>query len=496
MEAITDSKFSYRRLANTVFICVVSIHVIVWTLLPAFLRYALPMDSLEGAVWGQHLEWGYDRNPWMNAWLTHFALNLSGGRDWSVYLFSQIFVAIGLIAVYRLGRKWLLPLQALVAVIILEVIQYYTLAAVDFNDNIIELGLWPLITLFFYRALTQQKLFDWVLVGIFSAFAMMTKYYAVIFILTLLIFLLVNPVARRSLKLPGFYVALIAFLIVVLPHVVWLYQHAFITVQYAFNRVTENQAFNFWHYVQPTLRFGLLQLANVALALIAFSFVFIGKPRKMLLEISEFDKQFIIYTACGTFIITILLGLITGWELHTLWGMPLLSLVGVLAVTLLKPVVTPRKLVQVLIPVALVFIAFVIGYSYSMMKKNNDSSGNFPVNAYVSKVQEVWQSRSSTPLKYVAGDRYLAGYVSLYGKNHPQVFIDWDAIKSPWINIAQLQKFGAIFLYQGNDTDDFPKFVYDKYPKLIKLGVFDFQRHRSTKSDNTVKVLIGILPPN
>ncbi len=492
---MTGNPVPHRKLANTLFSTLCVLHVFIWTLLPATLRYALPMDSLEGAVWGQHLDWGYDRNPWMNAWLTHFALNLSQGQDWLVYLFSQLFVVAGLLAVYRLGRKWLLPLQALLAVIVLEVIQYYSLAAVDFNDNVIELGLWPLITLFFYRALMQQKIRDWIIVGIFSALALMTKYYAVIFLITLLLFLIVNKQARLSFKSAGLYISFIVFICLVLPHVIWLYQHEFITVQYAFNRVSDNQAFNLWQYIMPSLRFGLLQLINLAIALIVLSFVFIGLPRQMLIEISEFDRSFILFTATGTFIITILLGLITGWQLHTLWGMPLLSLAGLLAVTLLKPVVTPKKLCQVLVPVVLIFAAYAIGYSYAMTKPNSDSSGNFPAKNFAENIENIWQSRYQKPLAYVAGNRYLAGYVLHYGKEKPQVFIDWDPVKSPGIDIDQMKKSGAIFLWLESDGKDFPSEVYQKYPNLINLGVMQVERHRSNKPQNTVDVLVGILPP-
>ncbi len=52
---------------------IAGLHLFIWTLIPSLTRFCLPMDANEGYGWGQHLQLGYDRNPWMNAWLTHLA---------------------------------------------------------------------------------------------------------------------------------------------------------------------------------------------------------------------------------------------------------------------------------------------------------------------------------------------------------------------------------------------------------------------------------------
>ena len=42
---------------------------------------------------------------------------------------------------------------ALIALLLLEGIQYFNFHAIDFNDNTLELGLWGLTIYFFYQAL-------------------------------------------------------------------------------------------------------------------------------------------------------------------------------------------------------------------------------------------------------------------------------------------------------------------------------------------------------
>lgn len=90
----------------SLFLCA---HLLLWTLAPALLRYNLPLDAIEGTIWGHQLEWGYDKNPFLNGWLTALAVYFDRYSGWVIYLFSQICVVTGLWAVWRLAREMLLP---------------------------------------------------------------------------------------------------------------------------------------------------------------------------------------------------------------------------------------------------------------------------------------------------------------------------------------------------------------------------------------------------
>ncbi len=48
--------------------------------------FALPKDTIEGAAWGYSLEWGYDKNPFLNAWLTRLVTLWGKHADWAIYL--------------------------------------------------------------------------------------------------------------------------------------------------------------------------------------------------------------------------------------------------------------------------------------------------------------------------------------------------------------------------------------------------------------------------
>lgn len=476
---------------------IIGLHVLLWTFVPCILRYALPMDALEGTVWGHQLELGYDRNPWLNAWLTRLAVDMGGTSGWMVYLFSQLCVLLAFFCVWRLGRKILNPVHALIAVLMLEAIQYYTLAAVDFNDNVLELGLWPLMTLLFYRALTNTKYRDWIVLGIVAALALMAKYYTAILLLVMLFFIFAEPKARKSLRNKGLYLGAFIFILVILPHFIWLFQHDFVTMRYASLRVNENSSTTFWQYTQPALHFALMQLLAFAGAALLFCFT-LGKKNSAepkCAPISVFDQRFLWVMGTFVYVITVLLGISTGWQLHTLWGTPLLSFWGLLLVAFVRPCITKVRFQRFVAAVLVVFTIYLAAYIISMTAPGSHSSGNFPAQPFANTITQKWQQDYHQPLHYVAGDRYLAGYIAFYSKDKPAVYIEWNSNKSPWIDEQELRKEGAVFIMPANGSTQFPQKILQRFPSLKVWPVFQLVRKRADKHSDSIKMLIGFLPP-
>src|SRR5271156_1570356 len=148
----------------SIFWAFTGLHVLIWTALPFLVRYTLPMDSMEGYVWGQQLEWGYDKNPFVNGWMTALAVRLGGDSGWMIYLFSQLSVALCFWAVWQLGKKMLPPVYALLGVLLF----YQALCS---NTN------------------KSQTLLAWLGCGVFAGLSMMTKYYTVVLLVPMTVFL-------------------------------------------------------------------------------------------------------------------------------------------------------------------------------------------------------------------------------------------------------------------------------------------------------------------
>ncbi len=50
-----------------------------WSLLPLAVLDNAFIDVLENIVWGGHFQFGYDKNPYLGAWIGALAAGISGG---------------------------------------------------------------------------------------------------------------------------------------------------------------------------------------------------------------------------------------------------------------------------------------------------------------------------------------------------------------------------------------------------------------------------------
>jgi hypothetical protein len=150
------------------------------------------------------------------------------------------------------------------------------------------------------------------------------------------------------------------------------------------------------------------------------------------------------------------------------------------------------------------------GYALGLfIDSKHKHSDNYPAQAIADYATQQWWNQYHKPLKYIAGSRYIAGYIAFYSKDHPSVYVEWNNQFSPWININDLKKYGAVFIqdnYYGttvfgghpytNNGKQFPPEILKAYPNLIILPVHYFSWERADKHFPPIPVLIGFLPPN
>ena len=478
----------------------IAVHLVCWTLLPALIRYNLPLDAIEGTIWGHQLEWGYDKNPYMNAWLTALASQLGGASGWTIYLFSQLSVIVCFWAVYRLGSDILGPIYALIGTLMLEGVQYFNFHSIDFNDNTLELGLWGATIYCFYRAMkcqphTASATFLWIFVGIFAGLGMMAKYYTITLIASLCLFMLSSKDNRKQFATLSPYAGLLAFLIVTLPHVVWLFAHDFITVKYVFARAS---SMPHWtnHFFFPA-QFAWQQMEVFLPALILFSvFFYRGKKGSTAIQLSPFDRHFLLIVGFGPIALTLLLSLICGTNLRAGWGAPLLSLWGLALIALLHPRITPFKLYGFIVSVFALMAALLLGYFFSLTHSHTTTSANFPGQKLADTITQIWHDTYHRKLDYIAGSRWAGGNIAFYSPDHPAVFIEWSHEKAPWIDLNALKEKGGVFVWDITGKETLPAAVKQAFPQLQTATVMEFDWHRNQHRLEPAKIGMAILPPD
>lgn len=442
-------------------------HLFIWTLAPSLARHHLPMDAVEGSIWGQHWLAGYDKNPYLNAWITALAYHLPyfSAATW-IYFFSQCSVVICFYFVWKFSAFFLNPAKRLMSVLLLEGMQYYNIHAIDFNDNTLELATWSGCLYFFAKALKTRHPLDWFLLGTCAGLGLMTKYYTGILLFSFFLYLL-HPKNKYIWQDKSTYVALFPFIAICSPHVLWLFQHDFLTIRYIATR-TENQIGMLSHIIYP-VQFLLGQAEAIAPSFLLFGLLYglsYLSQKKCNANIdtdskapapSLMHRDILWIGLFAPLLITILLSALFGWQLHSAWGAPLFSALGIFICYYSLPSLS-RKII-------LTFYASILGilclgafiYTEQLRLSKTPSSANFQGKMLADTLESFWHARFHQPLQFIGGPRFLAGSVSLDGQDHPEVWMEWHSRNSPWISLQDIQKHGAIFIWEVNHGEQLPK---------------------------------------
>ena len=122
---------------NKLFYSFVTIHLILWTLIPSLTNNNLPLDTIEALAWGSNLDWGFNKHPPASAFFSEIFYQIFGSQDWAYYLLSQIFVVVAFAVVFKFAEGLFKDKTlSLVSVLLLEGIYFYNFTTPEFNVNV------------------------------------------------------------------------------------------------------------------------------------------------------------------------------------------------------------------------------------------------------------------------------------------------------------------------------------------------------------------------
>src|SRR5580704_9608898 len=114
-----------ERRPEKAFVAFAVLHVALWTILPTTLFLNLPLDLIEALTYGREWQIGYDKLPPLPWWLVEITYRLFG-PDLFYYLLAQISVIAAFVAVWTVARQLVGRLGALVAILIIDGLHYFT----------------------------------------------------------------------------------------------------------------------------------------------------------------------------------------------------------------------------------------------------------------------------------------------------------------------------------------------------------------------------------
>lgn len=484
------------------------LQLVFWTLLPWLVRGCLPFDTVEAIAWGQQWMFGYDKHPPLAAWISAIAYQTGG--IFGVYLLAQLAIILASYAVWRLAQRFFSPAYALLSVALLAGNLSFTLVSPNFNPTAMLVPLWALTLLVFYAVLKEERLWAWGVLGLLGALNILAKYEAAILFPVMLLLMVITREGRRAFKQPGLYLGLVLMLILLVPHFWYSYTQGFPEIRYGLQSTLVG--YQGWQRIFMPLHMISNQLGTVALALVLILPLIIAKPKlPVTLAIDGFQKKFLWLMGLGPFVATLLLAALSGSRMDNNWFVPYFPLLGMMLVYWLKPVLTLARIRWFVLLWCVIFFGVLVGrygtlWASPYLQRTVSSKSYFPAQAVANKLTALWRQRFQRPLAYIAGDHYLAAFVSVYAKDRPIPFMDWSLSESPWLDLRDLREKGAVFAWYADQSNkllfthygypEIPAEIKQRFPTVEYLGVYNFQPSTLAKVKEKVAIAIAVLPPS
>ena len=408
-----------KRNINNIFYIFATTHLILWTVVPTITNSNLPLDTIEALAWGSNLDWGFNKHPPLSAFFPEVFFQIFGPQDWAYYFLSQIFVVISFFIIFKLSQEILNDgTLSLLSVFLIEGIYFYNFTTPEFNVNVCQLPFWCLTVYYTWKIYISKKieLYDCILLGAAAAFGILSKYLFIYLLIAIDLLFAYLIFFKKSKKFDFKYlVSLEVFFVILIPHIIWLFNNDFITIKYGFARagLDEGQIIN--HLKYPLL-FTLKQIGILIPFLILVWLLMKKIPKK--LNLKDEKLLFLIFINLVPIILVFMTALITGSKIRTMWMTPFYLFFGTLFIYLLKTQINIKKLSSFLIGFIFLFLLSPILYGYVSISKT-DKRTDYPGRDIAIKVQMAWHDQHDEPIKYVLGDEWAAGNLSYHINSRP-----------------------------------------------------------------------------
>ena len=410
--------FKKKNISNLFYLFLIA-HLFVWTLIPSITNNNLPLDTIEALAWGSNLDWGYNKHPPVSAFFVEFFYFFFGSNDIAYYFLSQIFVISAFYIVWIFSNEFFQnKTLSFFSVLILEGIYFYNFTTPEFNVNVCQLPFWA-FTVYLSWKLYMKKDTNTViliLLGVTAAIGFLTKYLFAYLLLSVVMIFAYEFFITKTRKIDfKHYLPIEIFFVLLVPHLIWLFQNDFVTIKYAFNRAGLVD-YSFLNH----LKFPIIFLIKQIGILIPFFVLcyFIIKKIKIRFDIKDKKKYFILLINFLPIVLMFVTSVVTGSKIRTMWMTPFYLFFGVLILSMFDIKDDEQTFKEFFKPFLILFLLSPITYGLVSLiseNKRTDYKGKVEAN----KVLQVWQKDFTEKINVVLGDEWHAGNISYHMEGRP-----------------------------------------------------------------------------
>ena len=434
---------------------------VLWTLYATVTHFsgALHNDVMEAYVWGQEFQLGYNQHPPFWAWMAGTWFAIFPRANWAFALLAYLNAAVGLLGSWKLIGNFAGGETRRTATILLLLTPFYTFLALKYNANSIFLSVWPWTLHFFVRSLAHRRAGDAVAFGAMLAFALLSKYFAIILGLTCFIASLASPDRARYYGSRAPYITVIVAAAMCVPHALWLLQSDAPPFRY-FASTTSHAPGASLRYALQVFGGALVFHALIAAVIVA------GDPTAGLSERwriararwADPDARLLAMLVVVPLLLTLAAGLGFRLKLSTNMTMGIYSLAPLAMITF-SPVRYSRRIASSAFTLAsaLTIGALVLSpaVAYATARFVRDPDNVEPRSELAGAATRLWTETVKRPLVFVAGSLDYPNALAFYSSERPHVFIDFDLRKSPWVSTMAVQQHGLLSICMEGDPPCF-----------------------------------------
>ena len=408
-----------KKNIENLFYIFITTHLVLWTLVPTLTNSNLPLDTIEALAWGSNLDWGFNKHPPGSAFFPEMMFQIFGAQDWAYYLLSQIFVVIAFIIVFKFAEELFKnKILSLISVLLLEGIYFYNFTTPEFNVNICQLPFWALSVYYSWKLFDKQQVSfkDCFLLGVFAAIGFLSKYLFVYLLIAIdLLFFYVIFIKKYKKFDFKYLISLEVFIVLLIPHLVWLTNNDYITITYGLARTGLENSNLLDHITYPLIFLGKQLGILIPFCIMSF---FLIKKFKFSISLKDKKLLFLIFINLVPIGLMFLTSMLTGSKIRTMWMTPFYLFFGVLIVYIFQAQISLKKLNSFISVFMILFIFSPFAYAYISITET-DKRTDYLGEEISMKVQYVWSENHKEPINIVLGDEWAAGNLSYHLKSRP-----------------------------------------------------------------------------
>jgi 4-amino-4-deoxy-L-arabinose transferase-like glycosyltransferase len=447
------------------------VHALLWTVILTALKGAqdIHMDVAEAYAWGQKFLLGYGKHPPLSGWIAGLWFRVFPVTDWATYALAMATLGCGLVLCWLIAIRVVDHRRAMFTVAMLALYPIFNFKGFKYNPDLLQLVTLPLLVLAYLEAFRRPTWRAGLWLGLAAAAALMTKYWALTMIGAVGLAALIHPQRMRFLASPAPWVAIVACVAAMLPHLAWLKQVDFAPLVYAGDvygaRTFAETSRLAAGYVGHAIALLLMPIALAGLAL-AWKLQWWrslrarGIVREMIASARRpwargpnpgVDPG----PALNVWLVQIIVGvapplaaLAFGIFMKTDWAIPLFFMVPLALVAIPALRVTQMALIRLML-MWLVFTLLMLVISpiiaAQTVRRDGDAGLRFyPKSEFALQLTEAWRARFNTRWTAVAGLIDVAAPMTFYSADHPTPFTPGEVWTAGLTDLGKASQSGFI----------------------------------------------------